>query len=92
VEAPAVQVIPSAGGALLDVTPREFDLKDVRWGNCDRSFLAALNAPGFVSADAVASRNGGPAADEDGPRRYADDDQVVFGFRIGDQATPYRGR
>jgi hypothetical protein len=44
--------LPPVGG-LLDCAPRTFDLQDIRWGNCDRSFLAALNAPEFVPVDAV---------------------------------------
>ncbi|MFB6269933.1 MAG: hypothetical protein ABEH83_08325, partial [Halobacterium sp.] len=62
--------LPPVGG-LLDAEPRNFDLQDVRWGNCDRSFLAALNAPDFQ-----------PAADTE----YVSDDDTVFGFEIaGDQ-------
>ena len=73
-------------GALLDATPRDFDLGDIRWGNCDRSFLAALNAPEFVPGDAVTRGDGTAADDGSGPRRYLDDDQVVFGFRIDERA------
>ena len=73
-------------GALLDATPRDFDLQDVRWGNCDRSFLAALNGPEFVPGAAVARGNDGETANGDGPRRYLDDDQIVFGFRVGGRA------
>ncbi|MFC6723640.1 DUF3179 domain-containing (seleno)protein, partial [Halobium palmae] len=40
-------------GRLLDAEPRSFDLQEVRWGNCDPSFLAALNEPEFVRGDAV---------------------------------------
>ncbi|WP_435064380.1 DUF3179 domain-containing (seleno)protein [Halobaculum sp. EA56] len=83
-------------GALLDREPRAFDLRDVRWGNCDRSFLAALNAPDFVAGDAVSTdaadgdRSSGADAEhgdasvagDDAPERYLDDDDVVFGFEI----------
>jgi len=58
--------LPPVGG-LLDAEPREFDLQDVRWGNCDRSFLAALNAPDFLPRD-----------DAD----YLDGEDTVFGFEI----------
>ncbi|MCG1003260.1 MULTISPECIES: DUF3179 domain-containing (seleno)protein [Halobacterium] len=58
--------LPPVGG-LLDAEPRNFDLQDVRWGNCDRSFLAALNAPDFL-----------PREDGD----YLDDEDTVFGFEI----------
>jgi hypothetical protein len=58
--------LPPVGG-LLDAEPRTFNLQDVRWGNCDRSFLAALNAPDFLPGD-----------DAD----YVDDEDTVFGFEI----------
>ena len=85
--------LPPVGG-LLDCTPREFDLQDIRWGNCDRSFLAALNAPDFVAGDAVTADgsvgNGGSDGDgttskdeeADAPDRYLADDDVVFGFEL----------
>ncbi|QLG64163.1 DUF3179 domain-containing (seleno)protein [Halorarum salinum] len=57
--------LPPVGG-LLDAEPRSFDLQDVRWGNCDRSFLAALNAPDFVPGDAVDASGGDASADGDG--------------------------
>ena len=60
--------LPPVGG-LLDAEPRTFDLQDIRWGNCDRSFLAALNAPDFLSGDH-------PDAE------YLDADDTVFGFEI----------
>lgn len=63
--------LPPVGG-LLDVEPRAFELADIRWGNTDRSFLAALNAPPFVPADAAAA--------------YLDDDHLVFGFAVDGQA------
>ena len=44
--------LPPVGG-LLNCDPTAFDLQAIRWGNCDRSFLAALNAPKFVPGDAV---------------------------------------
>jgi hypothetical protein len=71
-------------GSLLDTTPRAFDLQDIRWGNCDRSFLAALNGPDFVPGKAVTVEAATEAAT--GPRRYLSDDQVVFGFRLGGRA------
>jgi len=75
--------LPPVGG-LLDCEPREFDLQEIRWGNCDRSFLAALNGPRFVPGDAVDAS--GAAADapavDDAPERYLEDDHVVFGFEI----------
>ncbi len=58
--------LPPVGG-LLDAEPRTFDLQAIRWGNCDRSFLAALNAPDFL-----------PAAEGS----YLDDEDTVFGFEI----------
>jgi hypothetical protein len=82
--------LPPVGG-LLDAEPRNFDLQDVRWGNCDRSFLAALNGPDFVPGEAVDAgagsdhgRNGDDG--EDGPERYLEDDAHVFGFEVGGQA------
>lgn len=57
-------------GSLLDAEPRTIELQAVRWGNCDRSFLSALNAPEFI-----------PAADTD----YVSDDDTVFGFEIEDE-------
>ncbi|NIC00844.1 DUF3179 domain-containing (seleno)protein [Halobacterium sp. R2-5] len=58
--------LPPVGG-LIDAEPRDFDLQEIRWGNCDRSFLAALNAPDFL-----------PGGDAD----YLDDEDTVFGFEI----------
>ncbi|WP_256544980.1 DUF3179 domain-containing (seleno)protein [Halobellus inordinatus] len=80
--------LPPVGG-LLDCEPREFDLQGIRWGNCDRSFLAALNAPSFVPGDAVETDASGDSTDQqdDTPERYLDDDHVVFGFEI--EGTPY---
>nr|WP_305149188.1 DUF3179 domain-containing (seleno)protein [Halobellus litoreus] len=62
----------------------------MRWGNCDRSFLAALNGPTFVPGDAVdasgtsedaeARRDG--ESDGETPEPYLEDDHVVFGFEI----------
>ncbi|MFB6077923.1 MAG: DUF3179 domain-containing (seleno)protein [Halarchaeum sp.] len=73
--------LPPVGG-LLDCDPRDFDLQSIRWGNCDRSFLAALNAPDFVPGDAVdADGSGGDY------ERYLDDEDTVFGFVLDD--TPY---
>lgn len=83
-------------GSLLDAEPREFDLQDVRWGNCDRSFLAALNAPDFVPGDAVgvdgetddleeaSGLDETADAETDGRdhRRYLRPDDLVFGFEI----------
>ena len=73
-------------GALLDAEPRSFDLQDVRWGNCDRSFLAALNAPDFVPADEVDAGTGDREAG-DGRSRYLKDDDLVFGFAV--DGVPY---
>ncbi|MGQ4556025.1 DUF3179 domain-containing (seleno)protein [Halobellus sp. GM3] len=86
--------LPPVGG-LLDCEPREFDLQDIRWGNCDRSFLAALNAPTFVPGDAVDADGSGTAegasvdgaGSGDAPERYLEDDHVVFGFEI--EGTSY---
>jgi hypothetical protein len=80
--------LPPVGG-LLDCEPREFDLQGIRWGNCDRSFLAALNAPSFVPGDAVETGASGDSTDwqNDAPERYLDDDHVVFGFEI--EGTQY---
>ena len=79
--------LPPVGG-LLDQEPREFDLQDVRWGNCDRSFLAALNGPDFVPGEAVDADGGagdaGGAADEH--QRYLAEDAHVFGFEVEGQA------
>lgn len=70
-------------GSLLDREPRAFDLRDVRWGNCDRSFLAALNAPDFVPGDDVATATAtGESPADGGHDRYLDDDDTVFGFEV----------
>ncbi|NHN61652.1 MULTISPECIES: DUF3179 domain-containing (seleno)protein [Halorussus] len=68
-------------GRLLDVEPREFDLQDVRWGNCDSSFLAALNGPDFVPGDAVDAAGSGGESE-----RYLEADDRVFGFEFDGQA------
>ncbi|WP_435181105.1 DUF3179 domain-containing (seleno)protein [Halorussus sp. AFM4] len=68
-------------GRLLDVEPREFALQDVRWGNCDSSFLAALNGPDFVPGDAVEADGSGGEYE-----RYLDADDLVFGFEFDGQA------
>ncbi|WP_049987463.1 DUF3179 domain-containing (seleno)protein [Halobellus rufus] len=75
--------LPPVGG-LLDCEPREFDLQEIRWGNCDRSFLAALNGPRFVPGDAVDASGASEDASavDDAPERYLEDDHVVFGFEI----------
>ena len=84
--------LPPVGG-LLDCDPAGFDIRDVRWGNCDRSFLAALNAPDFVPGDAVEINGGGDAAtgsdpaSANAPERYLDEDHLVFGFEV--DGTPY---
>ncbi|WP_053772839.1 DUF3179 domain-containing (seleno)protein [Halorubrum tropicale] len=68
--------LPPVGG-LLDCEPREFDLQEMRWGNCDRSFLAALNAPDFVVGDAVDTAGKGGEYE-----RYLDAEATVFGFEL----------
>ena len=82
--------LPPVGG-LLDAEPRDFDLQDVRWGNCDRSFLAALNGPDFVPGEAVqAADTTGTAGGDDVAageyERYLEDDDLVFGFEVAGQA------
>ena len=79
--------LPPVGG-LLDCEPTDFDMQGIRWGNCDRSFLAALNAPDFVPGDALdAGGEGSASGSADGPERYLEDDHLVFGFEI--DGTPY---
>lgn len=81
-------------GRLLDVEPRKFDLQDVRWGNCDPSFLAACNEPNFVPGEAVAANSDGVESEDgdancdadDAPERYLKPEDVVFGFVIDDVA------
>ncbi|MBX0325463.1 DUF3179 domain-containing protein [Halomicroarcula sp. F13] len=68
--------LPPVGG-LLDCGPRDFDVQDIRWGNCDRSFLAALNAPDFVPGEAVDATGSG--GDQD---RYLEAEDTVFGFEL----------
>ncbi|MDZ7701181.1 MAG: DUF3179 domain-containing (seleno)protein [Halobacteriales archaeon] len=63
--------LPPVGG-LLDAEPMSVPLRELRWGNTDRSFLAALNAPPFVGADEAAA--------------YLDDGHLVFGFEVDAQA------
>lgn len=78
--------LPPVGG-LLDCEPRSFDLQEIRWGNCDRSFLAALNGPDFVASEAV---DAGDATTADQSQdfkktnfeRYLKDDDIVFGFEL----------
>ncbi|WP_074854593.1 DUF3179 domain-containing (seleno)protein [Natrinema salifodinae] len=70
-------------GRLLDAEPRAFDLRDIRWGNCDPSFLAACNEPDFVPGDAVATDAESEAGEYD---RYLDPKDAVFGFTVGDTA------
>lgn len=72
--------LPPVGG-LLDTEPRLFDLQKIRWGNCDRSFLAALNAPNFVPGGAVNTGSSGGEYE-----RYLKDDDHVFGFEFNGQA------
>jgi hypothetical protein len=71
--------LPPVGG-LLDCEPRNFDLQAVRWGNCDRSFLAALNAPDFVSGDAVDDSDEGAGGNSSGSTRYLSAEDHIFGF------------
>jgi hypothetical protein len=67
-------------GRLLDAEPRAFDLQDVRWGNCDPSFLAACNEPDFVPGDDVAvAENAADTGTAEGDR-YLEPDDTVFGF------------
>ncbi|WP_254533021.1 DUF3179 domain-containing (seleno)protein [Natrinema gelatinilyticum] len=86
-------------GRLLDAEPRTFDLQDVRWGNCDPSFLAACNEPAFVPGDAVTAFDGeGEGGDESGVangahtgarddvERYLKSEDVVFGFIVNNVA------
>ncbi len=69
-------------GSLLEATPRTFYLRDIRWGNCDRSFLAALNGPDFVAGTKVDA-----GTDPRRDRQYLTDDDLVFGFEI--EGTTY---
>ena len=82
--------LPPVGG-LLDCEPAAFDIQEIRWGNCDRSYLAALNAPDFVPGDAVDIATHGadddPSSADDSPEPYLDDDHLVFGFEI--EGTAY---
>ncbi|WP_436348302.1 DUF3179 domain-containing (seleno)protein [Natronorubrum sp. FCH18a] len=79
-------------GRLLDVESRTFDLRDVRWGNCDPSFLAACNEPDFVPGDAVSTDAERDDATTDADRddgeyeRYLEPDATVFGFTVDDTA------
>ncbi|WP_408960209.1 DUF3179 domain-containing (seleno)protein [Natrinema sp. 74] len=81
-------------GRLLDAEPRAFDLQDIRWGNCDPSFLAACNEPDFVAGDVVSvdGGDGGQSDDrkdgdgEEATERYLDPDDTVFGFTVDDTA------
>lgn len=64
--------LPPVGG-LLDDGTYAFDFVDLRWGNCDRSYLAALNEPALVHGESL-------TGDGDGARLDADD--TVFGFVV----------
>lgn len=82
--------IPPVGG-LLDCEPAAFDIQEIRWGNCDRSYLAALNAPDFVPGDAVGisthDADDDPSSADDSPEPSLDADHLVFGFEI--EGTAY---
>lgn len=67
-------------GALLDVEPYTYDIQDVRYGNSDRSFLAALNEPEFVPWEKVHVDGEGGEYE-----RYLQDDEEVYGFEIDGQ-------
>ncbi|WP_164974805.1 DUF3179 domain-containing (seleno)protein [Halegenticoccus tardaugens] len=72
-------------GRLLDAEPRAFDLRDVRWGNCDPSFLAACNEPNFVPGDAVSIDIEGNEMEGDYDR-YLRPTDTVFGLTVDDTA------
>ena len=72
---------PPVGG-LLDAEPMGYPLSEVRYGNTDRSYLAALNFPAFVPGEAVDADTAGASDHE----RYLEADQVVYGFELSGQA------
>ncbi|WP_158237385.1 DUF3179 domain-containing (seleno)protein [Halegenticoccus soli] len=76
--------LPPAG-RLLDAESRAFDLQDVRWGNCDPSFLAACNEPNFAPGDAVSTDAEGDEMEGD-YERYLRPTDTVFGLTIDDTA------
>ncbi|MFC6719265.1 DUF3179 domain-containing (seleno)protein [Natrialbaceae archaeon GCM10025810] len=74
-------------GRLLDAEPRAFDLQDVRWGNCDPSFLAACNEPNFVPGDAVTvdgTENGDGDGETNEDEGDDDDTNEVAGVSRGE--------
>ncbi|WP_433631089.1 DUF3179 domain-containing (seleno)protein [Halomicrococcus sp. NG-SE-24] len=71
-------------GRLLDTEPRTFDLQDIRWGNCDPSFLTACNEPDFIPGDTVSVD--GEGDDTNADKRYLESDDTVFGFTVNDTA------
>lgn len=75
-------------GRLLDTEPREFALQDVRWGNCDPSFLAACNEPDFVPGDTASIDSDSEDAEtgESDGEAYLEPDDTVFGFTVEDTA------
>jgi hypothetical protein len=58
-------------GHVMDVSPAVEDFHQIRWGSCDLSTLHPINGARFL-----------PAAETD----YVQDDDLVYGFEIEDQA------
>lgn len=58
-------------GHMLDVSPTVDDFHRIRWGSCDRSTLHPLNGPAFL-----------PTGETD----YLEDDDIIYGFEVGDEA------
>lgn len=69
-------------GSLLDVEPMGYPLSEIRYGNTDRSYLAALNFPEFIPGEEVDADEDDPSAYE----QYLEDDQLVYGFEIEGQS------
>ncbi|WP_418279818.1 DUF3179 domain-containing (seleno)protein [Halorubrum sp. DTA98] len=70
-------------GALLDTDPIAFDLRDLRWGNCDPSFLAALNEPTLVDPERIGGDDETTGAGgTESATATLDDDDTVFGIRV----------
>ncbi|ARS88981.1 DUF3179 domain-containing (seleno)protein [Natrarchaeobaculum aegyptiacum] len=74
-------------GRLLDTEPRDFALQDVRWGNCDPSFLAACNEPDFVPGDVASiDPDANDANAEEADEAYLEPDDTIFGFTVEETA------
>lgn len=66
----------------LQITPRAYELKRMRWGNTDRALLAALNAPDFAHHEEVPEY----VTEEGDAIDYPGADATIFGFQANGQS------